>query len=300
MAAPTAPTLVSLSTEGLKQAGYSSPSASQLARAQDEYFASIKNDIFQLAKKPKFLQTTSIIVLTEGKNRYANPSDYSSDMEMDLLQGVNVGTATAGSTSSVTLATTDTFNQSDIIGKDILVTANTGVGSMSQITAYDDTTKIASVTPDFTTAPANLSTYMLIDTYEYIEQVPSFEFTSIARLETLLGRPRLFMPAGSSTVGEFTLFPTPWTDDETLYGIRFKYYANIMTLDLAGTLMATLYSRFRNIWVSGVKAKQLEDDDDNRQFQAKQEYNQFLQAMIMREQYGMDLNNLSLIVPDYT
>ena len=300
MAVPNAPDATTLVTEALKKAGYSSPSSAQITRGEDFFMNEVKNDIWQLAKKPKFLHTTSILILTEGKSRYANPTDYSSDMEMDLLQGTNVGTATAGSTNTITLDSTVTFNQSDIIGKDILITANTGAGSMSQVTAYDDTTKQASVTPDFTTAPASASTYMLIDTYEYIEQTPSFEFDRIVRLENQLGKPELFMPLGSANEGEFTLFPVPWTDDDTVYGIRLRYYANIMELDTTGTLMNTLYSRFRNIWISGVKAKQLEDDDDNRQFQAKTEYNSLLQEMILRETYGMDLSNLALRVEDYT
>ncbi len=300
MAAPSAPDATTIVTEALKKAGHSSPSSAQITRAEDFYMNEIKNDIWQLAKKPKFLHTTSILILTEGKGRYPNPTDYSSDMEMTLLQGTNVGTAQDGAVGSITLDSTVTFNQSDIIGKDILVTANTGAGSMSQVTAYNDTTKIALVTPDFTTAPANGSKWMAIDTYEHLQQTPSFEFDRITRFESQLGRPELFMPMGSANEGEFTLYPVPWTDDETVYGVRLRYYANIMELDLDGTLMATLYSRFRNIWIAGVKAKQLEDDDDSRQFQAKTEYNQVLQAMIMREAYGMDLNNISMTVEDYT
>jgi hypothetical protein len=300
MASPTAPTRTTLVTEALKKTGRSSPTSAEITRGEDFFMNEVAADIWTLAKKPKFLHTTSVLVLTEGKSRYANPTDYSSDMEMTLLSGINVGTAQDGAVGSITLDSTVTFNQSDIIGKDILITANTGAGSMSQVTSYNDTTKIALPTPDFTTAPANGSEWMAIDTYEHIEQVPSFEFDRITRLENRLGRPELFMPMGSANEGEFTLYPVPWTDDDTVYGIRLRYYANIMELDLDGTLIATLYSRFRNIWIAGVKAKQLEDDDDSRQFQAKTEYNQLLQAMIMREQYGMDLNNLTMRVEDYT
>ena len=300
MAAPTNPTATTLVTEALKKTGRSSPTSAEITRGEDFFMNEVKNDIWQLAKKPKFLHTTSILVLTEGKSRYANPTDYSSDMEMTLLRGTNVGTAQDGAVGSITLDSTVTFNQSDIIGKDILVTANTGAGSMSQATTYSDTTKVAEVTPDFTTAPANGSLWMAIDTYEHIQQTPSFEFDRITRLENELGRPELFMPMGSANEGEFTLYPVPWTDDDTVYGVRLRYYANIMELDTTGTLMNTLYSRFRNIWISGVKAKQLEDDDDSRQFQAKTEYNQLLQEMILREQYGMDLSNLTMRVGDYT
>jgi hypothetical protein len=107
------------------------------------------------------------------------------------------------------------------------------------------------------------------------------------------------MPVGSADEGEFTLYPVPYTDDSSVYGIRLRYYANIMELDTTGTLMTKLYSTLRNIWIAGVKAKQFEQDEDSREFAAKQEYNSLLQAMIMREQYGMDLNGLTMSVEDY-
>ena len=299
MAVPTNPTATTLVTEALKKAGHSSPTSAQITRAEDFFMNEIKNDIHTLAKKPKFLHTTSILVLTEGKNRYANPTDYSSDMEMTLLSGTNSGTTQAGAVGSITLASTDSFNDSDIVGKEILITANTGAGSMSQVTAYNDTTKVAIVNPDFTTAPDNTSTYVVVDAYDHLEQTPSFEFDRKVRFDTLLGRPTHFMPIGSANEGEFTLYPTPYTDDDSIYGIRLRYYANIMELDTTGTLMTKLYSTLRNIWIAGVKAKQFEVDEDSREMIAKQEYNSVLQAMIMRETYGMDLNGLTMSVEDY-
>jgi hypothetical protein len=49
MAVPTQPTKTTLVTEGLKKAGYPSPSAAQLTRAEDEYLEEIKWD---LPKRP--------------------------------------------------------------------------------------------------------------------------------------------------------------------------------------------------------------------------------------------------------
>ncbi len=298
MAVDTAPTKTTLVTEALKKAGHSNPTASQITRAEDFFLPEIKADIHTLAKKPKFLHTTSILVLTEGKNRYANPTDYSSDMEMTLLSGTNFGTATAGAVGSITLESTVSYADSEMVGKEILITADTGAGSMSQATSWNDTTKVALVSPDFTTAPA-ASPYAIIDAYDHLEQTPSFEFDRQVRNDTLLGRPTHFMPIGSANEGEFTLYPTPYTDDDSVYAIRLRYYANIMELDTTGTLMTKLYSTLRNIWIAGIKAKQFEVDEDSRESAAKQEYNSLLQAMIMREQYGMDLNGLTMSVEDY-
>lgn len=299
MAVPDAPTRTALATQGLIKSGYSSPSSALITRAEDFYINEVMNDIWTLAKKPKFLHTSAILILTEGQSRYANPTDYSSDMEMTLLSGINDGTATAGSTSTITLAATADLAPSDIIGKDILVTSGTGKSSMSQVITYDNSTKVATVSPNFTTAPAASSTYTIVETYKHLSQTPSFEFDRIVDLETELGEPTNFMPVGSANEGEFIIHPVPYTDGSGVFGLRLRYYANIMELDLTSTLISTIYSRLRNVFIAGVKAKQLEDDDDNRAQSAKQEYNSILQAVILRESYGMDLSNINMTVSDY-
>ena len=299
MAVPTAPTATTLATEGLKKAGYASPSSSLITRAEDFYMQEVMNDIHILAKKPKFLHTTAVLVLSEGQSRYSNPTDYSSDMEMTLLFGANSGTAQAGSSSSITVGANDSFTPTDIIGQDILILSGTGKGSMSQVVTYSDTTKVATVSPDFTTAPAAASTYVVVDQQKHLAQTPSFEFDRIVDTENELGEPTNFMPIGDSNDGEFILYPTPYNSGGITYALRLRYYANIMELDLTSTLISTIYSRLRNVFIAGVKYKQLEDDDDNRQQVAKQEYNSILQSVILREQYGMDLNNLVMRVSDY-
>ena len=300
MAVPTSPTRTTLAEEGLRKAGYSSPSSGLITRAEDFFINEVMNDIWTLAKKPKFLHTTAILVLTEGQSRYANPTDYSSDMEMTLMFGERSGIAQDGSVDSITLAVDDSFVSTDIVGRDILIPSGTGKGSMSQCVTYNDTTKIATVSPDFTTAPVNGSGYLVISTHKHLQQTPSFEFDRIVDNETELGEPTHFMPIGSANEGEFILYPVPFTTNDGLFALRLRYYANIMELDLTSTLISTIYSRLRNVFIAGVKAKQLEDDDDNRQQIAKQEYNSILQAVILREQYGMDLTNMNMVVGDYT
>lgn len=300
MASATPPTATTLVTEGLKKSGYVSPSSGLITRGEDFFMPEIFNDIWTLAKKPKFLHTTAVLVLIEGQSRYANPTDYSSDMEMTLMFGENSGVAQDGSVSTITLAADDSFVNTDIVGRDILVPSGTGKGSMSQCITYDDTTKIVTVSPNFTTAPTVGSGYLVITQHKHLKQTPSFEFDRIVDNETELGEPTNFMPIGSANEGEFILYPVPFTTNDGLFALRLRYYANIMELDLSGTLIATIYSRLRNVFIAGVKARQMEDDDDNRAQIAKQEYNSILQAVILRETYGMDLSNMNMVVGDYT
>lgn len=297
MAAPTAPTLVSLTTEALKKAGHSNPSSTQLTRAQNEFMQEVKNDIWMMGKKLKPLFKMGVLTLTEGQSRYSNPSDYASDMVMDVMFGTHTGTAQTGAVGSVTLAATEDIGGTDIIGKDIVITSGTGVNSMSQCVTYSTSTKIASVSPNFTTTSANGDGYMVVDTYHQLIQKPDWE--NSRRSSTVeQGEPLYYYPIGDADYGEFILHPVPYTSDSRVYAVRMKYYANLLTLDLAGTLMATLYDRWRNLWTQGVYVKQLQSDDDNRALAEEQKYFNLLQAMIMRETYGLDMSNLSCTVSD--
>jgi len=282
-AAPTAPTLVTLVDEGLNRAGIYSPDTAVTTRAEGLWMEEIKNDILVMAKgrKLKSLFTTSISVTVNNKSRYSNPTDYFSDLSLEVLDGANKGTATGGASGSITLASSVTVE-----GYNILVTSGTGIGSMSQCTAFDTSTLIASVSPDFTTAPANGSTYSVIDTIYPLKQKPIREQRKQETAE--MGVPEIFYPAPDADYGEFELYPVPDNGDY-VFGLRMNYYANLMTLDLAGTLMATLYQRWRNIWLQGVYAKALKyevkDGDADMQLLI---YRQLITDMIRNDTYGID------------
>lgn len=77
MAAPTAPTLSSITTEALKKCGYSSPSAAMLTRAQDEWMEEIKADIALVEKRlSALMRTTSASATVSGSGTYDLPSDF--------------------------------------------------------------------------------------------------------------------------------------------------------------------------------------------------------------------------------
>lgn len=299
MAVPTAPTLVSLTTDALNDAGLSSPTATQLARAQGSWMEEIKNDIVAHERRLTSLQTTSILVTTNGQSRYILPTDYLSDLTLTILDGVGTNTAQAGTISSITFSADDTSESGDVIGSEILVTANTAKSSMSQATVYSTVTKIASVTPDFNTAPDGTSEYMQITRYIPLTELPVWEFDKL-RDNQRKGTPEAFFPVGDSDNGEFILDPVPFRDSAVPFGMQLRYYADLMELDLTGTLMATLYKKWRNVWVKGVYWRQLKEDDDNRQEVARGDYENELFQMITHEKYGYDLSNLNSTVQGYS
>ncbi|MAH50524.1 hypothetical protein CMI37_32180 [Candidatus Pacearchaeota archaeon] len=294
MAAPTAPTLTTIATEGIKKSGYGNAASTLLTRAEDEWVEEIKNDIWTLAKKLKSLYTTTFQVTSNGVEKYSYPTDFSSEMTMTLMTGGVTGTAQAGSSSSITLAAGNT--STDLIGKEIMILSGTGSAQINQITAYNSTTKVATVN-DTWTDPSSDSVYMVVDKYKELEQTVAWKHDG-GRTSPERGEPSHFFPIGDSDNGEFILFPTPFRSatDTNGYGIRHKYYADLTRIDLASTLMTTLYRRWRSLFIQGVKYKSLENLDDNRATQEAQKYRGDLNSMILRETYGMDLSNIEISV----
>ena len=278
-AAPTDPTLISITTEGLKKAGYASPSSDLLTRAQDEFMSEIKSDIWRREKKLKSLYSVDILVLTEGLSRYTRPTAYASDLSLSLMTGTETGTAQSGEVGSVTLASDETVATTFAVGKEILITSGTGKGSFSQITAYNSTTKVATVNPDFTTAPDDTSGYMIIDNYSSLTK------TAIRMLDTdnnptETGEPLEWFPTEDEDSGEITLQPVP---DSTTYGLRLRYYTNLTILDISGTLMLLIYRKWRSLWIQGIFYKQLQSDDDNRAQREEDKYFRMLLEVILDE-----------------
>jgi hypothetical protein len=293
MAAPANPTASELVTEALAKAGDSAPDSALKTRAETKWLEEIKNDIWKRSKKLKSLQITTIGIIPKGQSRFSNPNDYSSDLTIAILDGNNSGTAQAGSTATVTLAATDKIDEGVILGKDILITSGTGIASMSQVTAYNATTKVARVTPAFKAAPAAGSVYLVIDREYPVEQRPIGQYSLFQ--DTSLIRPRYYFPIGDEDFGEF-IFNSP---PDKKYGSRLRYYANVMKIDLSSTHMSTLYLQWRGVFLEGLMWKRFVDVDDTRQNDAWVRYQRELNTLIMRETYGTDLSGLVDNVKDF-
>ena len=60
-------------------------------------------------------------------------------------------------------------------GLDIIITGGTGIGQIRRISDYNGSTRVATPSPDFTTAPASDSTYSLLmpipDSFHYLSSM---------------------------------------------------------------------------------------------------------------------------------
>lgn len=293
MAVPSNPTLNALVVEGLAQAGESNPTAALIARATNEWVEEIKNDIWHLIKKPKVLHVTAYSVFNQGQSRYSYPADFSSDLSLMVLTGTATGIAQAGTNNSITLSALDNSG-STIIGKEILMTAGTSAGSYSQVVTYNSTTKLAGVIPDFATPPISGDSYMVIDVEYPIETRPDFNWETRDMKIVSPGLPSFAYPFGNDQEGYFVLNCPP----DTTYGVRLRYYADITQTDTASTVMSAIYRRWRNVFIQGLKARKLNDEDDDRAEHEEDQYQQKLMNL-KYEIYGMDLSNITDKVTDY-
>ncbi len=290
MTAPSNPTAAELIAEGLKKAGYSSGTAQYttlLARATATWLDEIKADIHTLSDQMKSLLSTYVHITVENQSRYDMPSDFGVNESMVLMDATHYGTAQAGAAASLTLAADEDVTEEDIEGHEIVIYTGTGANQIAQCISYDETTKVATFpSSSFGTAPDLTSGYMIIDDISPLDYMSIDEYDLRANEITVRDKPRKYTLKDNATVGEFLLYPAPKHTDTTgltVWAIKQRYYANIELLDTSGTLISTLYRKWRNIWIQGVFAKALKNDDDQRAAGEEATYYSMIKAMVAKE-----------------
>ena len=300
MASPTLPTLNSIVIEGLYQGGIFSPTANQISRYSGDPMEQLKNSLWQELKQSKPLMMFSYMVLTAGQSRYSCPSDYSSDMSMVALTGFNTGTVVSATANTLTVpAVSNGYDLNQVLGEDLVISAGTAMNSVSQITGLvnnNNGTQTLTVYPNFQATPDNTSSYMIVDNQWPVEQRHVAELDMYHRSGGM-DRPRYFYPMGDEDFDEFQFDVAP--DNFYVYCVRMRYTVNIMTLDLNSPLLASLYLKFREFWIYGIKSQVLMDNDDTRAPRSQEDRQAKLLALIRSQQYGTDLHNFAQHVVDY-
>lgn len=298
VASSTPATLAALVAEGLAKAGHAHPESALTTRASTLWIDEIRADIWNRAGKAKILQSRRVQVLTKGLGMYSNPSDYASDLSMEFATGTRYGTLqAASSTTSFTLAAADTSTQDELLGKELVLTSGNAQGSIGYITAFNPTTKVVTISPAASTTPTAGDGYMILDFRSPVQEKPIWEMQLLA-VPSQQGTPERFYPQGNSTAGQFKLHPIPFRNDDQPMVLLQDYYVDITQLDLAGVLMGTLYNRWRNVWIMGIKWKGLEEGDDDQVVKARTEYANEIQKLV-RRLYGNEHVSLQAQVLDY-
>lgn len=291
-AAPTAPTLSTLVAEGVQKTGLSSGSTQYTTlttRGENYWMEEIKHDISLIEKKLVSLQTTYVHITTEGLSKYSLPTDYGINLSMTLLDGSSTGTFQTGSTTTSWILDADeTSTEAGLLGKEILVYAGTAIRQIGQVTDYNTSTLTATVS-GCTVAPVLNDSYVIIDNYYDLPHMQVWEYDQTGN-QVSQGTPNRHTIIGDADNGEFLIYPAPYRSaSSTLpWGIKQRYYADLLRLDLASTTMTTVYRRWRNLWIQGVKAKCLEFLNDDRAQNEMGIYGNMLTLLVNSEKYGVE------------
>lgn len=294
MAAPTTPTPTLIVTEAFKKFGISSPSSAQITRAIDYMLESVKDDIWEMGKKWRSLQTFDYLVTVSGTPHYQAPTDYQSDLETILLDGTSRSTLATGSASVPVLNSAETAAQSSVEGKLLFITSGTGINQAKPVKTYVVATKTCTMAENFGTAPATGDGYLIVAEHKNLGTIKQIENYDKILSPGILARPVEVYQVPDSAEGDFYLYPVP----DKAYGLLRRYYSNLKELDLASTLYTRILWQWRQVFVKGVFFYLCSDYGDKRTARAEQRYNIARIELKAREIDGLEMSDLQRTVSD--
>ena len=291
LAAPTQPTVANLVSEAFKKVGIASPTTAQSDRVTAYHLEELKNDIWTKAgimgnQRLKSLRSWAVQITTDGKSRYAFPSDFDEEIQVVWLTGTHTGTAQGGAASTITLEDEEDATEAETVGKYILLTGGTGasvpgsVNGFRHIIAYDTDTYIATVDAAWDTNPDATTTYRIIDTFSVLDEDNELEVSPFGNLSFGEGEPSSFTKYHQDGTEYFILDRNP---DASTYGIFYSFYKNLMLLDTSGTAYNSILYNWRAPLTLGLAQKIAEDNDDTKRDWYKQEYEKLVSQLLDRE-----------------
>ena len=255
MAVPSDPTRESLILEGMKAGGQYTVTNTDARYTEflANQWETLKTEIWNACRTDRFLESEALMLTTIGYSPVTLPTDFDNDISAYLydIDDALAGTAQTGASSSLTLASTFSMTAADMYGRYLFTLSGTGSGQYRQITAYNDTTKEATVGSAWTTTPDSTTTYVISSIFVRLRRddyVRAREFTA---------RPSMYSRLGVS----MSVLPAP----DKVYPILLTYRSNLTRLDdTAGTTFIKHLRERRVLWVEGIKTKTMERYDDER------------------------------------
>lgn len=258
MSIPSTPTIAAIVTEGLRRGGRVNPTLTQISDATEHALREVKADLMRVAPDHPYLQVRATTSTTAGEQRYALPTDANTLVSLVLLNGPDEyrGTAQAAASTTITLDSDFPGDDNSIRGYYVLITGGTGAGQYREITGYVQSTKVATVDLAWTVTPTGSSTFLVVnETRGLWGQDIASEFDRY-QYALSLGKPYF----ASRFSDEFHLYPIP----DRIYGLLFRYYADLDQLDDAGTVFLNLIREWRSLWIQGIAVKTMQRYDEDR------------------------------------
>ena len=229
----------------------------------------------------------------DGQRTLALGEAHDEELTVEILDGSRRATAQTGTSTSITLVSTDTSTAANAEGRWIFLTGGTGVDQIRQITDLNTSTLVATVDSAWDTTPDSTTTYLIVDNIygpeNGMEEVHVSEIEASATPEK--GRPTQFAKYNRDIIFNRAF-------DRSTYGIRVRYYMNIHEVDRTEG-STERYTRILQNWQStlmaGVTWKIMEDIDDSRQLAKKGAYEASKTALLIKEiPYGAEFGGFVL------
>lgn len=254
MALPVAPSISSLLTEAFQRARGEqvTPTTEQLQRAENNWLQEVIDELSSLRNwNPG--EETIVLIPVAYVTVYAIPSPLFNVREVWFYRGDITGTAQAGASNSITLAAATTATENELRGKKLYLTSGTGAGQSNRITAYNSSTKVATVACAWATNPSSDTTYMVEDTeYQVSGPTPSL--------------PRHGISPGTSITGwdvyENQVHINPPLDNAGEYALELRGQVDLMLVDETDARWTRILREWREPIVRGIMQRIYEDDDD--------------------------------------
>jgi hypothetical protein len=266
MAIPSNPSVSDIVTEGLKRGGRVNPSAGDITNGTTHQFQEVKADIYLKAPQHHTLLTQSIAATTNGISRYSRPAACEAMRSIQLIdaptEGDWRGTAQTGGASSITLSASFSADENNVIGRFVFITSGTGSGQFGQITAYNNSTKVATLetawaTLDSTWVSPNSTSVYLVEG----SRAKLWDSSKPTEWDTLVTPFTRGTPTRATTVGtQVWLNYTP----DRVYVLLYDYWQALDRLDEALTPFLNHLRKFRNIWIQGIAVKTMQRYDEDR------------------------------------
>jgi hypothetical protein len=266
MSIPADPTVTSLITDALRHAGVPTPTTGQVTEFMNEGFQTVKTDLWLACTRDKLLETTVMVILPVGSGQIDTPADFDHEILLDVFScaASMAFTATAGAATTMTAPATFSADISSIRGVYLFTTGGTGLGQYRQITNYDDTTKVLTITPAWTVNPGATTTAFIGHLRRRLVLDDPTGWASSLRYPNQ-GYPARYKLVGSSPLNTDTpaieISPVP---DTANYALLLTYGPNITRLDEAGSLFVKHIRERRSLWAQGAVTQAMRRYDEER------------------------------------
>lgn len=294
MSVPTDPTVTQIKTDAYTKAGIGDPSSTQLTDA-DRLIQEVFNEIWLAAFRDgntrlKSLETEMMDISVLGTRSVALPEDFDEEISVSIYDGTHRGTAQTGSSTTITLASDEDATESDVEGKQIVITGGTGENSYGRCIDYDETTKVATVASWSSTAPALSSTYLIVNRTQYLDEENVREFDEDG------SAPSTGLPSAFAKFNQQLIFDRPF--DLSTYGIFVRYFMHLHQVNLTegnSERIVRILRNWRYVITDGLAYKIMQIEDNDKYIPTKKSFDDGVQAILIKEiAYGGELMRMTV------